>query len=216
MSRVRDAILERIRCNKYLHKQQSASASVDEWMQQPTAGPQPHWTEDVLDRFIARLEHHGATLSRVSTDGIADEVVRFRAQHRLTGPLASAATPLLKNIDWPDELPVEYRAARAGDTIALSEAVCGMAETGSLVLRSGNTTPTTLNFLPEYFVCLLSERNIVNCMEDVWDMLRGAGTLPRAINMVTGPSRTADVEQTIQMGAHGPRYVHILLFDELR
>ena len=44
-------------------------------------------------------------------------------------------------------------------------------------------------------------------MEDAWD-------LPRAINIVSGPSRTADVEQTIQLGAHGPRRLHVLLLGD--
>jgi L-lactate utilization protein LutC len=53
---------------------------------------------------------------------------------------------------------------------------------------------------------------IVPRIKDAWDLLRGErGELPRAINIVSGPSRTADVEQTIQLGAHGPRRLHVLL-----
>jgi len=49
-------------------------------------------------------------------------------------------------------------------------------------------------------------------MEDAWALLRAERcSLPRATNIITGPSRTADVEQTIQLGAHGPRRLHVLL-----
>lgn len=212
MSEARSAILERIRCNKHLHKHQPASGSVDEWLQQHTVGPQPQWPEDMLQRFMTKLQQSGASFSRISaTDDIVNEIVKFVEQHELDGPLVSAATPSLKNITWPGELSVEYRAAQAGDQIVLSEAFCAVAETGSVVLRSGIVTPTTLNFLPEYFICLVQTKNIVNWMEDVWTLLRSDSSMPRAVNFVTGPSRTADVEQQIQMGAHGPRHVHILV-----
>jgi len=185
---------------------------MDQWLQQRTPGPQPQWPEDTLERFMAKLQQSGATYSQVSTtDDIAKQVVEFVEQHELSGPLVSAATPLLQNISWPDALPVEYRAAQGEDQIVITEAWCGVAETGSVVLRSGIETPTTLNFLPEYFICLVNAEKIVNWMEDVWRLLRNEGGMPRTINFVTGPSRTADVEQQIQMGAHGPRHVHILL-----
>jgi len=183
-----------------------------QWLQQRTIGPQPQWQQDVLQRFIAKLEQSGATYNQVSTtDDIVKQVAQFVEQHELSGPLVSAATPSLKNISWPDALSVEYRAAQGKDQIVVTEACCGVAETGSVILRSGIETPTTLNFLPEYFICLVQTKDIVNWMEDVWDSQRQHGRMPRAINFVTGPSRTADVEQQIQMGAHGPRHVHILL-----
>ncbi|MDN5850066.1 MAG: lactate utilization protein [Nitrococcus sp.] len=49
-------------------------------------------------------------------------------------------------------------------------------------------------------------------LEEVWERLLAQGErMPRAVNLITGPSRTADVEQTMQLGAHGPRRVHLLL-----
>jgi len=212
MSDARTAILERIQSNKLGRSQQPSSVTMAQWLQQRTIGPQPQWQQDVLQRFIAKLEQSGATYNQVSTtDDIVKQVAQFVEQHELSGPLVSAATPLLKSISWPDALSVEYRAAQGKDQIVVTEACCGVAETGSVILRSGIETPTTLNFLPEYFICLVQTKDIVNWMEDVWDSQRQHGRMPRAINFVTGPSRTADVEQQIQMGAHGPRHVHILL-----
>jgi L-lactate dehydrogenase complex protein LldG len=55
---------------------------------------------------------------------------------------------------------------------------------------------------------------VVAAYEDGWDRLREGGGMPRAINFITGPSRTGDIEQRIELGAHGPRRLHIILVDD--
>jgi L-lactate dehydrogenase complex protein LldG len=98
--------------------------------------------------------------------------------------------------------------------VGLSWALAGVAETGSLLLASGPHTPTALNFLVDDFLCVLPIDRLVPHLEDAWQLVRGElGVLPRALNLITGPSRTADVEQTIQLGAHGPRRLHLLLLE---
>ena len=79
-------------------------------------------------------------------------------------------------------------------------------------MNSGPQTPTTLNFLPDREIVVLEARNIVPHLEDAWTRLRQSDAFPpRALNLITGPSRTADIEQTIQVGAHGPRSLMILI-----
>jgi L-lactate dehydrogenase complex protein LldG len=83
-------------------------------------------------------------------------------------------------------------------------------------LISGPDNPTTLNFLPETHIVVLPKSAVTGSYEDVWDRLRqhvGEGVMPRTVNLVTGPSRTGDIEQTIELGAHGPRRLHIILLD---
>ena len=92
-----------------------------------------------------------------------------------------------------------------------------MAEPGTPWLRSGPAGPTTLNFLPDTHVVVLRASRIVGAYEEAWDGLRsarGETAMPRTVNFVTGPSRTADIEQTIQLGAHGPRRLHIVLVED--
>jgi L-lactate dehydrogenase complex protein LldG len=90
-----------------------------------------------------------------------------------------------------------------------------IAETGSVVLLSSAQTPTTLNFVPDDHIVVLGTAQIVWHIEDVWQRLRARGTsLPRAVNIVSGPSRTADIEQVVQLGVHGPRRVHLLVVDQ--
>jgi L-lactate dehydrogenase complex protein LldG len=88
------------------------------------------------------------------------------------------------------------------------------AESGTLLLASGPDTPTTINFRPETHVVVVDAGDIVGDYETVWDVVReryGKGALPRTVNMITGPSRSGDIEQTIILGAHGPRRLHIVI-----
>jgi L-lactate dehydrogenase complex protein LldG len=82
------------------------------------------------------------------------------------------------------------------------------------MLRAGPDHPTTLNFLPDTHIVVLRASRVVGPYEDGWARLREAGAMPRAVNFVSGPSRTADIEQTIQLGAHGPRRLHIVLVED--
>ena len=100
------------------------------------------------------------------------------------------------------------------DAIGVSHALAGVAESGTLVLASGADNPTTLNFLPETHVVVLAAEDVVGDYETVFAMLRkryGKAALPRTVNMITGPSRSGDIEQTILLGAHGPRRLHIVI-----
>lgn len=214
MSEARKFILQRIQANRQAETTSAGTTEVETWLQQHVSGPRPQWQKTLLDRFVEKLQQSGATYATTTVDELISKIAQFRLEHELEGSLVCAQSSVFSSLDWPDEIPVNYRAARAEDQMALSEAFCAVAETGSLVLRSGVETPTTLNFLPEYFVCLLHPVKLVNWMEDVWALLRREGGMPRAVNFITGPSRTADVEQTIQMGAHGPRHVHVLLISD--
>lgn len=176
MSDARAAILARIRA---ANAGQQKTQDIDAWLQQHRVGPQPRWDADRESRFIGKLEQAGASVERVGgPQDIVAALIRFRQRHALGGPLLSAATALLKSINWPGDMIVDYRHAQSEDPIVLSEAFCAVAETGSLVLRSGSETPTTLNFLPEYFVCVVRTGSIVDWIEDVWCQLREQGALP--------------------------------------
>jgi L-lactate dehydrogenase complex protein LldG len=60
---------------------------------------------------------------------------------------------------------------------------------------------------------VLRASEVVAAYEDGWDRLRRTGVMPRTVNFITGPSRTGDIEQRIQLGAHGPRRLHIVLVE---
>ena len=116
----------------------------------------------------------------------------------------------------------------ANEVTSVTPCLCAVAESGSIVTASGDGTPATLNFLPDSHVVVLSENQIVRYLEDAFAVLRDSNStsntsktvnpsendkdsVPRALNLITGPSRTADIEQTLELGAHGPKRMHVLL-----
>ena len=133
-------------------------------------------------------------------------------EHHPQGQLSVA--PGLKHLDWTAlGRRLSFGATDGDKALAVSLAGCGIAEIGALAMNSGPQTPTTLNFLPDREIVVLEARNIVPHLEDAWTRLRQSDAFlpPRALNLITGPSRTADIEQTIQLGAHGPRSLMILI-----
>ena len=169
------------------------------------------------DLFVAQAETLSATVDRVgSVDDVPVAVAAYLARENLPAVLRAAKDPLVEAAPWETRpaLTVGYGPSDGGDEVGLTGAFAAVAETGTLVLRSGPDHPTTLNFLPDTHVVLLRASQVVGPYEDAWDGLRAAGALPRTVNFISGPSRTADIEQTIQLGAHGPRRLHIVLIDE--
>ena len=111
-------------------------------------------------------------------------------------------------------LAIRDGRSHGDDLVSVSHAEAGVVETGTLALFSGQNNPTTLNFLPENHIIVLEESAIVDHYEDVWTLIRqqfGEGNMPRTLNFITGPSRSADIEQTLLLGAHGPIRLHVLL-----
>ncbi len=170
-----------------------------------------------LALFREKAQAAGATLAEVrARQEVPDAVAEFLKHHDLP-PLLRAGR-IDPAMPWEKAgLEISAGAAEAADMTGYAEAFRGIAETGTLMLVSGPDTPTSINFLPENHVVLLRARDIVGCYEEAWDALRadfGTGVMPRAVNWITGPSRTADIEQTLVMGAHGPKRLHILLLNE--
>jgi len=213
MSGARDNCLRRLRASLATADVRQRTTDVESWLRQARPGPLPALAAHPTETFCARAEASAAQLRRVATavDLIAalQEILGATDKQR---SLVVAPDERLRALPWPADLPVEHRHAGRDDRLCLSVAEAGIAETGSLVLLSGTQTPSGLNFLPDHFVCLLAADRVLAYPEDLWAELRARpGGLPRAVHLITGPSRTADVEQTMQLGAHGPRHLTILM-----
>lgn len=213
MSSARDNIMRRIRRANELYSEPDSGDILIQQLQQHTRGPQPQWSEELIDRFIQKAEQSAASVARLKSEQeIVDVVLAYLEEHSLKNRLLCSGATLIETLNWPDQINGEVRPATTGDKVVLTEAFAGIAETGSVVMCSSSKTPVSLNFLPDHFLCVLQRNSIVRTIEDVWVKIRQReSTMPRAINVITGPSRTADVEQIIQLGAHGPRKVHLLL-----
>jgi len=212
----RDAILGSIR--KALGRDAPVSPSLAEQLNETMANPRSHVRPaldgEVLERFTRKIEAAGASVQRLpDAGGIASAVVDYLKENQLPTHIVTSADDEITNIDWPPLLDVETRAARGDDKVSVTSAVMAVAEAGTLVLTSAEATPTTLNFLPDHHIVALPAARVSEHLEDVWHELRRRDAeLPRTVNLISGPSKTADVEQTIQLGAHGPRRLHVLLY----
>lgn len=94
----------------------------------------------------------------------------------------------------------------------LTHASCAIAETGTVVLASSVQRPTLANFLPDNCIVLLNETDILPYLEDALSEVQNSEDgMPRALNLISGPSKTADIEQTLVYGAHGPIQLHVII-----
>jgi L-lactate dehydrogenase complex protein LldG len=171
----------------------------------------------LLDLFQSMLESQGAEVTRATTPEEAVQAIAADLRlHHLPLALRLGEDEVLRTLPWnaaPD-IKLWFGAADGDDRAGLSRAVAAAAETGTLMLVSGSDNPTTVAFLPESHTVLIHRVDIVPCYEDTFDRLRaiyGEGVLPRTVNLISGPSRTADIEQTIVRGAHGPKRLHVVM-----
>jgi L-lactate dehydrogenase complex protein LldG len=172
--------------------------------------------EDRIALFARMAEKVAATVARVPLpDAFPEAVAEFLRNNNLPAELRMGADPRLAAMPWnKTQLTVSHGASDGQDAVGVSHADAGVAESGTLVLTSGPDNPTTVNFLPESHIVAIDAADIAGDYETTWDQLRrryGKGVLPRTVNMITGPSRSADIEQTILLGAHGPQRLHIVI-----
>jgi L-lactate dehydrogenase complex protein LldG len=170
-------------------------------------GPRPAFDGDAVERFVAKMLEKSTTLARLgSLAEVGPEVARFVASVNAGRSLCVSGA--LASIDWPPQ----HRAAVREDETSVTPCFAAVAESGGIVTLSGRDTPSTLNFVPDNHIVIVYPSQVVRHLEDVWTQWRASGRpIPRTVNIISGPSRTADIEQTIQLGAHGPRRLHILL-----
>ncbi len=164
-----------------------------------------------IDMFIAMATEAAAEITHLESLEQLPEQLTSLIPEGDTRPLVIASETQLTNLDWQSaNIETAQRVAQKGDLISLTSCIAGVAETGTLVLKSGPNSPTTLNLLPDIHCVLLRKEDVIGGYEDAWDLVRQA-KLPRTVNFITGPSRSADIEQKLQMGAHGPKRLIIYM-----
>ncbi len=170
-----------------------------------------------VSQLAEMLTKQAAEVARVATpEDAVHAIASYLSSNNLPPRLRIGADLRLAALPWKAAWDISrvYGRAEPSDKACLSRAIVAAAETGTLFLVSGADNPTTLNFLPEFHMVLVKASDIVGSYEEAWDRLRkiyGERTLPRTVNMISGPSRTADIEQTIVRGAHGPRRLYVLI-----
>ncbi len=233
----RSAILARIRQAQGRGKTVVAGelAQRDLLLRSHPRGPLPTLPADqpgLVQRFIDCALALNTTVERVSSlPQVPAAVARYlralglsaqvadkcqQGQAGSTQGAAGAVWPSLMQLDWAGA-GITLRAGAANDTdaIGVTGVFAAIAETGTLMMASGPESPATVSLLPETHIAIVPAHRIVAHMEDAFALARAElGELPRAINFISGPSRTGDIEQTIVLGAHGPYRVHVIVLEQ--
>lgn len=171
------------------------------------------------DLFLEMAHQQTATSDRIKNQGeIPDAVARYLTERSLPMQVAVSNDPAITELPWSKAgLKHQPGPSDGGDLVSVTPVFAGISETGTLCVVTGPQTPYTLNMLPDHHIAILQQSRIVGAYEDCWDMIRqqyGPGNLPRTVLWITGTSLTGDIEQTLQRGAHGPRKVHIILWED--
>jgi L-lactate dehydrogenase complex protein LldG len=168
--------------------------------------------------FVANVEKEFGSVTRVpDAEAVPGAVADYLAAQNLPTSLVMAPHPQLRAIPWSTRPLLEIREGRAQatDLVSVQHAFAAIAETGTLMLPSAPERPTTLNLLADTEIVVLRAARTVGAYEEAWDLLRAElGAMPRNVMLVTGPSRSADIEQTLELGAHGPRRLHVVLVED--
>jgi L-lactate dehydrogenase complex protein LldG len=213
-SQARKAIFERIRSAQHRPADVTPDerAAVAAYLQAHPVGPQPVLQEAVLATFCRQAERMSVTVAQVAAmQDVPGAVADYLQQHGL--PAAGIAWQTLQDLPWQQAgIALAFRPPVDSDVLGITGAFCAVAETGTLMLLSGEQTYPSASLLPETHIAIVAANRIVAHMEDAFALLRAErGELPRATNFISGPSRTGDIEQTIVLGAHGPYRVHVII-----
>jgi L-lactate dehydrogenase complex protein LldG len=209
----RDNILGRIRTSLRRDAGDGAAARMHTYIGAHALSPRPKVTGDLVACFREKALALSTTISNADIHGVPAAVAAYLSSNNL--PMCAVCWKALGNLDWASSgMSVDARPARESDKVGITEVFCAIAETGTLMTLSGADTPPVSSLLPETHIALLRASQIVPSMEEAWQRLREMPDYPpRAVNFISGPSRTADIEQTLTFGAHGPYRVHVILLD---
>lgn len=168
-------------------------------------------------RFLAELQKLGVGVHEEPDDAaVAARVVSLVGAHRLLAwrdaALPAAVAAALRAL--PDGQRVDDRAPRAelaAAEVGLTAVDAAIAETGSLVLVSAPERPRTASLLPPLHVALVRAGQIAPTFRVALARLRDRFAASSALHLITGPSRTADIELQLTLGVHGPGVLEVVL-----
>ena len=168
---------------------------------------------DAVEQFLAKAKASDSTVTRLKSLGDLPSSLAEELRNRnLPAAIRTGEDPVFDR-DW-GTVEQSKGPGRIEEVATLTRAHLALAETGALVFASGPENPVTLNFLGETHFAVVNASDVVGGFEDLWAEWRQRGLNPRTVNLISGPSRSADIGQTLQLGAHGPVALHIFLVED--
>jgi L-lactate dehydrogenase complex protein LldG len=219
----RDAVLGRVRSALGKKGDRAAAhAAAEAYVARHAQGPRPAMPADLVGRFLSRATDMESTVERLADRAAIPAAVARYIEALVLAPeleiqrsKSGVCWPELADLDWRGaDLAIEARPTTGQDRLGITGTFCAVAETGTLVFVTGAREPTASALLVDTHMAVVRSDRIVSGMEEAFALIRSEQRrLPRAVNFISGPSRTGDIEQTIVLGAHGPFRVHILVLD---
>jgi L-lactate dehydrogenase complex protein LldG len=176
--------------------------------------------ERMPEIFLANvLRNGGGAGCAQNRSDAAKAVAQQLYHHHRTRKLVAGNDPRLAAMPWRDGgLLPRFGAAAEGDLASISYARVGVAQSGSVITWTGKANPASNNLLVENHVVLVDLEDLVADMEAAWQRIDASQNVHRrhrAINVISAPSSTADIEMQLVMGAHGPRSWHVILIGDV-
>jgi len=184
---------------------------------------------ELIQQFAAALLRVGGRFSvaanaQMACDQIADIAAGVKATKAvgwhspwlqrlgLASRFAETGIEFITDAECADKAAFIKEAAEAA--IGITPVDYALADSGTLCLLAGKNQPRTASLLPPVHIAVLQPQQIVRGLDDLFALLPGGGReMSSAVTLITGPSRTADIELTLVVGVHGPQQLHVILAD---
>jgi L-lactate dehydrogenase complex protein LldG len=175
------------------------------------------------ERFIERLREYDAEVVECEPDGLAAAIaaqLKASGRHLFVAPEGLPAEWLAPGFEWKIDGNLEIRDVERAEGV-VTACFCGVADSGTIVLHHGPAEGRrVITLLPDWYLCVVRASQVVETLPEYFDKCREqgtgdreqkAGTLPRLVTWISGPSATADIEMTRIKGVHGPRFLNVIL-----
>ena len=161
--------------------------------------------EETIDLFLEK-----AALAAAGARRVADATALAGAVSELVADDKPAYCPALSPLEKAAAAVLVRRVGEyAGAEVTVEEVLAGIAETGSIVCASVEGRAVQASLLPSHHLAILPSEKIYATLEDFFQSLGAAP--PTNIAVITGPSRTADIELTLAIGVHGPERLDVIV-----
>jgi len=182
----------------------------------------------LVEQFAAALRRVGGRFS-VAADApaVGDQIAEIAAQVRarkavgwhspwleqlgLTRRLAEIGVAFVTDRERADKAAFINEAADAA--LGITAVDYALADSGTLCLLAARHQPRTASLLPPLHVAVLRRAQLIGGLDELFARLPVGSEMSSAVTLITGPSRTADIELTLVVGVHGPQEVHVILAD---
>ena len=190
--------------------------------------PSPPPTDALVERFAAMLARVGGRFTvAADAQAVCEQIAEIAAQVRAKKAVGWHS-PWLEQLglrNWLGEIGVEFITDReradktsfineaAGAALGITAVDFALADSGTLCLLAAPHQPRTASLLPPLHVAVLRRAQIIRGLDELFARLPVGSEMSSAVTLITGPSRTADIELQLVVGVHGPQQLHVILTD---